>query len=342
MITIDASTLNQGIDYSVFFEEYYSGLETGSSTYHGGEPTAAFGGLYYVSGSEVSFTYGEGTDQMALLIGEDIAYDFLTYGASYGHGISGTVEEIVLGYADADTTTEDGTENGVVTGLDGVRFSGFSVSAEPGSGNDPETNPLYGLYSAVREGFNGEEGEDHIATLRDLFGSEAQLFQGSEYEDTYVGTDWADEVRANGGDDFIRGHDADDSLYGGAGDDFLVGGKGDDLIRGHLGDDTIHGGASQDQLFGGEGADTFLYLGANESKVGSEDRILDFETGIDSIDLTALDLTLVDAFTGTADEVLIDTVRGKDFVLADIDGDGEADFSIMVRSDTVADTDLLL
>ena len=48
------------------------------------------------------------------------------------------------------------------------------------------------------------------------------------------------------------------------------------------------------------------------------------------------DVVLVDEFTGTADEVLIETVRDKDFVRADMTGDGEADFSIMVRNDAAS------
>ncbi|GAB5375779.1 MAG: hypothetical protein AcusKO_22410 [Acuticoccus sp.] len=343
MINIDASTLTQGIDYSQFLEEYYTGLSSGSSTYHGGEPDAAFGGMYYVSGPEVSFTYGDENAQMALLVGEEIAYDFIHYGPAFGHGISGEVNEVIFGYADEHTGTDDDTPNGLVTGLDvGVRVTGLELVGEPGAGNDPETNPVYAIYDAVRNGLNVEEGEDHIATLYDIFGAEAQSFTGSFFDDTYVGTDWGDSIRGNDGDDDFRGHDADDMIFGGAGNDFLGGGKGVDVIRGGLGDDTIEGGAKMDKLFGGEGGDSFLYTGANQSKISDQDRILDFETGVDNIDLTALELTLVEEFTGTADEVLIETVRGKDFVRADMTGDGENDFSIMVRNGTVEDGDLLL
>jgi serralysin len=62
---------------------------------------------------------------------------------------------------------------------------------------------------------------------------------------------------------------------------------GNDLSGGD-GNDIIYGGGGQDTLKGGKGHDTFLYLDKSESTLKSPDKILDFETGIDQIDLSAL------------------------------------------------------
>lgn len=360
MITIDARTLTAGIDYNNFFNEYYEGLPGGSSVYHGGEPDSAFGGEYYVSGPEVSFTYGEDSDAMVLLEGADIAYDFIHYGAAYGHGISGEIDEVMFGTADEDTGTEGGTENGLVTGLDvGLRVTGLDISAEPGEGNTPE-NAVYSFYDATRNGLNVEDGEDHIGYIYDVLGAEGQEFLGSAFGDRYVGTDNDDMARGysgrdvliggrgddllkgDGGRDVLRGGAGSDSLLGGADDDRLFGGNGSDVLHGGDGDDFLVGGGNIDRLFGGEGADIFAYLSANDSTVDAADRIMDFESGVDTIDLTRLGtLTLVDEFSGAEGELRLEDGGRYATVEADFSGNGEADFAILVRGGDIIDSDLL-
>lgn len=61
------------------------------------------------------------------------------------------------------------------------------------------------------------------------------------------------------------------------------------LIYGTTGDDIIEDSARRDQLTGYAGADTFRLL--NDDKT---DKILDFEDGIDTIDLTAFNVTWAD------------------------------------------------
>ena len=253
MIKIDATQMSEGIDYGSFLADYYAGMPVGSSTYRGGTPSAAFGGLYYVSGPEVSFDY-EGFDQMTLLEGEDIAYDFITYGAAYGHGISGSIDEVVFGLATDETTTDDGTANGEIVGLDELlRVSGLDVTAEPGSGNG-EDNAVYTLYSAVRYGANGED-VDYIDTLYAMFSSEAQHFLGTNQNDTYTGTEFDDVVKGFNGDDVLEGAGGDDKIYGARGSDILTGGEGDDLVSGDAGDDYLEGNAGNDSLYGQAGDD---------------------------------------------------------------------------------------
>jgi Ca2+-binding RTX toxin-like protein len=127
----------------------------------------------------------------------------------------------------------------------------------------------------------------------------------------------------------------------------LFGGSANDVIKGGAGNDLIYGGLGQDDLTGGSGADTFRYQGAGESTVGAPDRILDFASG-DVIDLGRIDAVtggnddafhIVGAFDGQAGElVLTEGANNVWTVSGDVDGNGQADFQILV---TVSDGHLL-
>ncbi|WP_162409589.1 calcium-binding protein [Acuticoccus sediminis] len=83
-----------------------------------------------------------------------------------------------------------------------------------------------------------------------------------------AGTGDADELKGDFGNDRLFGMKGDDDLFGDIGDDVLVGG---------LGDDVLDGGRGNDRLFGDEGSDTFVF------RDQGVDRILDWETGVDTI-----------------------------------------------------------
>lgn len=73
------------------------------------------------------------------------------------------------------------------------------------------------------------------------------------------------------------------SLSGGTGNDVLVGGPGATDLIGGAGADILVGGAGASRMFGGAGTDTFV-IGGN----GRLNRIADFQTGVDMIDLTRM------------------------------------------------------
>lgn len=73
-----------------------------------------------------------------------------------------------------------------------------------------------------------------------------------------------------------------DSLAGGDGGDILQGLGGDDDLSGGAGEDVLSDGLGRDVLAGGAGADTFVL-----SADGVQDRIVDFQLGIDRVDLSA-------------------------------------------------------
>ncbi|MBK9129470.1 MAG: M10 family metallopeptidase C-terminal domain-containing protein [Phycisphaerales bacterium] len=75
---------------------------------------------------------------------------------------------------------------------------------------------------------------------------------------------------------------------------------GNDTLDGGDGDDTLIGGNGSDQLTGGAGADVFRYAKTAESNNGRTDTIVDFEVGVDRIDLAAI-LGAADLGWGGAD-----------------------------------------
>ena len=121
----------------------------------------------------------------------------------------------------------------------------------------------------------------------------------------------------------------------------INGGSGNDTISGSGSADVIAGGAGADILRGNGGSDRFDFNKASESPVAGADRILDFQLGLDRVDLSGIDANsqatgnqafkfLGEAgFTKHAGELRID--RGDPAVTTitgDLNGDGVADFAI--------------
>lgn len=128
-----------------------------------------------------------------------------------------------------------------------------------------------------------------------------------------------------------------DTLSGSVQNDMLLGSGGRDRIIGEAGDDTIYGGADRDRLTGGDGADVFFFGDMNESTASRRGRdiITDFNRDEgDLIDLTGLGLLTFhdgDSFTGEAGEIIATSWRRGMLVQADLDGDGDTDFSVMIN-----------
>lgn len=133
--------------------------------------------------------------------------------------------------------------------------------------------------------------------------------------------------------DTLTGNNAANTLDGGAGNDKLDGGNGADVLI---------GGSGADILTGGLGNDRFVFNALSDSPLSGGDRITDFKHGGDIIDLSAIDADALHTgnqafhyigetgFTHQAGELR--KVTGPDgiHVFGDVDGDGVADFHILV------------
>lgn len=121
----------------------------------------------------------------------------------------------------------------------------------------------------------------------------------------------------------------------------IVAGAGDDFVAGSAANDVIFGGLGADRLSGGSGADTFAYRYLTDSSPGTQDLITDFASGLDRINLSALDassqlkgnqsFTFIgsEAFTGHAGELRLDLSDPLvTHIYADVDGDKIPDLQI--------------
>ncbi|MEA5500170.1 alkaline phosphatase [Limnoraphis robusta] len=189
-------------------------------------------------------------------------------------------------------------------------FAGSIVSKTYGLNADllPSTVDNTGIYEIM---------------YRTLFGDVLpNLIDGTPENETLVGGEANDLIRADIGDDLAAGGLGDDIIYGEEGDDTLRGDEnsrspggtvgGNDIIYGGLGDDQIGGKTGNDQLFGDEGNDRIwgddgddLIDGGlgNDTLTGDDfsggqgsdtfvlavgegtDTIVDFEVGIDLLAL---------------------------------------------------------
>jgi len=160
----------------------------------------------------------------------------------------------------------------------------------------------------------------------------------------------------------LTGNELANRVIGNAGANILSGGAGDDRIEGGAGNDRLIGGLGRDELFGGSGADTFVFAQAAESRsvVRSDgwkslpDRISDFVAGEDKIDLSGLDAIRgtgandsfafvgAAAFSGQAGQLRVEANANGTMILADLNGDRIADFSLSVNVSSLVASDFIL
>lgn len=177
---------------------------------------------------------------------------------------------------------------------------------------------------AMGRGFSGSARGDRLLNVENLI--------GSDFQDILTGDDFANELTGEAGNDILEGQ---------GGNDILFGSQGRDELFGDAGEDVLIGGAGGDDLYGGAHVDVFVFENVGDSAVTGvgRDRIMDFQQGLDLIDLSALgieDFIFQAAFTGGGtSEVRYQGVGGntKTLVQIDIDGDGNADSAIIIDND---------
>ncbi|MCU1751189.1 serralysin family metalloprotease [Pseudomonas sp. 6D_7.1_Bac1] len=125
-----------------------------------------------------------------------------------------------------------------------------------------------------------------------------------------------------------------ENATGGSGNDLLIGNDVANVLKGGAGNDIIYGAGGADILWGGSGADTFVYAASSDSAPGASDRIMDFTSGLDKIDLTAIThgagLNFGNAFTGSAGDAVLTNSGGNSTLAVDFSGHGVADFLVNI------------
>jgi len=273
--------------------------------------------------------------------------------------------------ADLNIDFQSGEALGTGIGLDEVFLvenvlggAGNDVIRGDGQNNDFRGNDG----DDVLRGFGGEDrlyggaGEDRMFgdggnDLLDGGGAGRDILRGLDGDDVLRDTAGDNILDGGAGDDSITGGDGNDLLLGRDGEDVLTGNAGNDNLKGMNGDDVIIGGGGRDFLNGAQGADLFVFNDVSDSTPdpANRDTILGFARGGgDLMDLSAIDadintdgddaFTIVDKFSGTAGELRYELTNTEITwkIQADIDGDGKADFELLVRANTMADDAFIL
>jgi Ca2+-binding RTX toxin-like protein len=295
---------------------------------------------YYVddAGDLIIENPGEGTD---------IVYSSISY------TLADNVEKLIL----TGTGDTSGTGNALANTIRGT--TGSNV-IDGGDGNDN----LYG--AAGNDTVNGGNGIDMLDG-----GLGADTMAGGAGNDTYYVDNVGDTVIENLGEgtevvyssvSFTLGANVEKLLLTGTGAidgtgnslvnvirgneaaNVISGGAGNDTLYGNGGNDTLIGGAGTDHLTGGSGNDLFVF-GDGEfggSTTATADEIVDFTSGQDTIDLSAVDANTLlggdqafafigtNAFSNTAGELRYEQISGNTYLTGDTNGDGLADFMIKV------------
>ena len=283
----------------------------------------------HLSGSEWSdwvIGYGGQGDQITLLYAELYAWGY-DYGVQAVHFADGTIWDRsdlnarILGQmgdgSDSDDWVDGSHRSDVLRGGKGHdRLSGQGGNdlLNGGSGNDlllgDDGNDTLiggsgddtlvggaGLDTASYAGAKqGVKVDLKITTAqktgqgRDVL-SEVENLIGSAFADQLTGDAGGNRLDGGKGDDTLSGGAGHDTLIGGSGLDLLKGGSGNDWLDGGSGADTLIGGGGADTLVGGSGSDVFIFTNAGDSGLdpAQRDLIVDFQRGLDKIDLTAID-----------------------------------------------------
>lgn len=125
----------------------------------------------------------------------------------------------------------------------------------------------------------------------------------------------------------------------------LAGSRFNDTLKGNDGANFIGGNAGADRLTGGAGADTFVFVAVSDSTTSAKGRdiITDFkQSQKDQIDLHEIDANskvsgdqafkfiATENFHKKAGELRYERAGGDTFVKGDVNGDGKADFAILI------------
>lgn len=255
--------------------------------------------------------------------GADTLNGFYTDQAMYG--LVGN--DTILGN-DGYDTIEGGAGADLLTGGDGAdvfRFAAMAHSVLTGNQYDTITDFENGVdkFDLTGLGFTSLTASTTAAgELRFSYssGSNRTVVKSDQVDFTFYLT--GDQRTNLDNSDFIfgplarvGGTSSAEVLTGTASNEGIFGMEGNDTLSGGSGADTLDGGAGVDRLTGGNGADVFKFTDLTHS-VGTSsqyDRIVDFENGVDKIDLSGLGFTtLTTSATTVSNQLRISYSSGTD------------------------------
>ncbi|WP_238367670.1 calcium-binding protein [Mesobacterium pallidum] len=213
---------------------------------------------------------GDGSDEVRSGAGDDDVYG----GGGNDTLRGGDGNDLLLGETGRDELRGDAGNDTLLGGNQDDKLDGGSEDdhLDGGSGKDR-------LY--------GRDGNDTL-----LGDNDDDKLWGGTGDDSLWGGDGNDQMLGEDGNDTMDGDEGDDQMLGGLGDDLMQGGFGLDELVGEDGADTLNGGYDNDILEGGTGADVFAF-----GQFAGSDWIMDFEDGIDLIDLSETSVTAFDQLT---------------------------------------------
>jgi len=263
----------------------------------------------------------DGNDQLDGGIGADLLYggagDDILIGGVGNDTLYGNDGNDILQAGDGNDRLDGGTGDDICQAGAGANY------VAGGTGNDILVS------EAGNDTLSGGDGNDILDA-----GAGDDRLDGGDGDDILEGGEGVNLLSGGDGNDILNSGAGTDTLNGGYGNDVLTAGAGNDRLLGSYGDDILTGGAGADTLSGGAGLDTFVFTDAGDATLAAYDQITDFHHGEDVIDLSGIGGL---SFIGSADFDAANQIRvwgasSTWHLEIDFDGDGTADFGILVRS----------
>ncbi|MFC3942818.1 serine 3-dehydrogenase [Pseudomonas gingeri NCPPB 3146 = LMG 5327] len=265
-------------------------------------------------------------------------------GAGASYASNATYAQDTLGYSVMSYWSE------TASGQDFTRNDAAFYASAPLMDDIAAIQKLYGANWSTRSddttyGFNSNTGRDFLSAFQswdalvfcvwDGGGNDTLDFSGfTQNQKINLHTGAFSDVGGMVGNVSIAQGVTVENAIGGSGNDLLIGNAVANELRGGAGNDVLYGVGGADQLWGDAGNDTFVFMVAADSAPEAADRIMDFVSGEDKIDLSGITrgvgLNIVESFTGVAGEALLNYAQatGDSHLAIDISGNGRADVLI--------------
>jgi Ca2+-binding RTX toxin-like protein len=298
---------------------YAGATDTGADTLVGGDDDDVLAGgagddaLIGNGATTAGFIAGTaGTDDGTNQVYGGAGNDAIAIGGFNDGAATFTTAGLIVNTAVANAAAAFGTEGGEAFGGAGDDYIVGTASGHDlvGMGDGDDTVVLGSGNDTVYAGADDTGADDVFADAGDntvFTGAGADSITATTGDNEIGAGSGDDTISLGGGDNTVFGGEGDDAItttggagdiFGGAGNDTINTGAGNDMIFGGSGDDAITTGAGDDTVDSGTGDDTTTLTGAAGTDViiftAGNDTIVNFDTTVDKIDVSALGITNFD------------------------------------------------